>query len=81
MLKIVASLPRDPRLFQWIAVVEPRATLSDTLNEMLTARYRTAVVIDESGRYSGVVDIDTINDAIRGMRSAEQSRLRGKPAS
>ncbi len=59
-----------------LAVVEPRATLSDTLNEMLTARYSTAVVVDESGAYSGVVDIDTINEAIRGMRTAEQDRLR-----
>jgi len=59
-----------------LAVVEPRATLSDTLNEMLTARYSTAVVVDESGTYRGVVDIDTINAAIRGMRSAERDRLR-----
>ncbi|MGH3565003.1 MAG: ABC transporter ATP-binding protein [Pseudonocardia sp.] len=60
-----------------LAVVEPRATLSDTLNEMLTARYSTAVVVDESGKYAGVVDIDTINMAIRGMRTAERDRLRG----
>jgi osmoprotectant transport system ATP-binding protein len=59
-----------------LAVVEPRATLSDTLNEMLTARYSTAVVIDESGTYAGVVDIDTINEAIRGMRTAERTRMR-----
>ncbi len=59
------------------AVVEPRATLSDTLNEMLTARYSTAVVVDESGAYLGVVEIDTINEAIRGMRRAEHGRLRG----
>ncbi len=64
-----------------LAVVEPRATLSDTLNEMLTARYSTAVVVDESGAYSGVVDIDTINEAIRGMRTAEQDRLRGASSS
>ena len=61
-----------------LAMVEPRATLSDTLNEMLTARYSTAVVIDESGAYAGVVDIDTINEAIRGMRTAERSRLRSE---
>ncbi|MFC5994625.1 betaine/proline/choline family ABC transporter ATP-binding protein [Pseudonocardia hispaniensis] len=59
-----------------LAVVEPRATLSDALNEMLTARYSTAVVVGESGEYRGVVDIDTINEAIRGMRSAERGRLR-----
>jgi osmoprotectant transport system ATP-binding protein len=59
-----------------LAVVEPRATLSDTLNEMLTARYSTAVVINDDGVYQGVVDIDTINEAIRGMRTAERDRLR-----
>ena len=63
-----------------LAVVEPRATLSDTLNEMLTARYSTAVVTDEAGVYAGVVDIDTINEAIRGMRSAEHDRLRSDAA-
>lgn len=60
-----------------LATVSPTATLSDTLNEMVTARYSTAVVIDEDGAYRGVVDIDTINDAIRGMRTAERDRLRG----
>ena len=60
------------------AVVEPRATLSDTLNEMLTAHYSLAVVVDADGVYQGIVDIDTINAAIRSMRSAERDRLRGK---
>jgi osmoprotectant transport system ATP-binding protein len=61
-----------------LAVVGPMATLSDTLNEMLTARYCTAVVVDESGTYAGVVDIDTINEAIRGMRTVERSRARDR---
>lgn len=76
----VASGRRLAEIGLPLAVVSPRATLSDTLNEMLTARYSTAVVVDEAGAYSGVVDIDTINEAIRGMRSAEQDRLRGEPA-
>ncbi|WP_232664055.1 ABC transporter ATP-binding protein [Pseudonocardia sp. TRM90224] len=59
-----------------LAVVGPMATLSDTLNEMLTARYCTAVVVGEGGRYTGVVDMDTINEAIRGMRTAERERSR-----
>jgi osmoprotectant transport system ATP-binding protein len=61
-----------------IAVVEPHATLSDTLNEMLTARYSTAVVVDDSGAYAGVVEIDTINEAIRGMRTGERSAARDR---
>jgi osmoprotectant transport system ATP-binding protein len=59
-----------------VATVGSAATLSDTLNEMLTARYCTAVVVDDAGRYAGVVEIDTINEAIRGMRSAEHERQR-----
>ena len=62
-----------------LATVAPAATLSDTLNEMLTARYSTAVVVDDAGAYGGVVDIDTINAAIRGMRTAGHERLRGDP--
>jgi osmoprotectant transport system ATP-binding protein len=61
-----------------IAVVERHATLSDTLNEMLTARYCTAVVIDDAGAYAGVVDMDTINEAIRGMRTGERSAARDR---
>ena len=61
-----------------MTVVQPHATLSDTLNEMVTARYSTAVVIDESGAYTGVVDIDTINEAIRGMRTGERRAARGR---
>ncbi len=59
------------------AIVEPHATLSDTLNEMLTARYSTAVVVDSAGAYQGIVEMDTVNEAVRSMRSAERSRLRG----
>lgn len=58
------------------ALVEPHSTLSDTLNEMLTARYATAIVVDGSGAYRGIVDIETINEAVRGMRQAERGRLR-----
>ena len=61
------------------AVVQPHATLSDTLNEMLTARYSTAIVVDDHRAYQGIVDIDTINDAVRTMRTAEAGRLRGSP--
>ena len=59
-------------------MVQPNATLSDTLNEMLTARYSCAIVVDSARSYQGIVDIDTINEAVRGMRIAEQGRLRGE---
>jgi len=60
------------------AVVQPNATLSDTLNEMLTARYSTAIVVDQSHAYQGIVDIDTINETVRSMRTAERGRLRAE---
>ncbi len=50
------------------AQVESRATLSDALNELLSARYAVTVVVDEQGRYQGVVDIEQINESIRSMR-------------
>ncbi len=62
------------------AVVQPNATLSDTLNEMLTARYSCAIVVDGDRAYQGVVDIDTINESVRGMREAEHGRLRAQIA-
>jgi osmoprotectant transport system ATP-binding protein len=58
------------------AIVQPNATLSDTLNEMITARYSTAIVVGADRAYQGVVDIDTINATVRSMREAEQGRLR-----
>ncbi|CAN5322339.1 betaine/proline/choline family ABC transporter ATP-binding protein [soil metagenome] len=59
------------------AVVQPNATLSDTLNEMLSARYSTAIVVDSSHAYQGIVDIDTINETVRSLRRAERTRLEG----
>jgi osmoprotectant transport system ATP-binding protein len=58
------------------ALVEPHSTLSDALNEMLVARYASAIVVDRAGAYLGVVDIETINEAVRGMRQDERGRLR-----
>jgi osmoprotectant transport system ATP-binding protein len=62
-----------------LATVQPRATLGDALNEMLTAAYSTAVVVDDQGTYLGVVDIGTINAAIRGMRDTGPERARAIP--
>ncbi|MBM6621721.1 betaine/proline/choline family ABC transporter ATP-binding protein [Micrococcaceae bacterium RIT802] len=58
------------------AVVEPRATLSDALNELITARYSVTIVVDGHGAYQGVVDIDQITEAIRTMRSTAVARAR-----
>jgi osmoprotectant transport system ATP-binding protein len=58
------------------AVVEPHATLSDALNELITARYSVATVVDRNGAYQGVVDIDRITEAIRTMRGDNLRRAR-----
>jgi osmoprotectant transport system ATP-binding protein len=57
-------------------IVEPHATLSDALNELITARYSIATVVDGNGVYQGVVDIDRITEAIRSMRSDSQRTAR-----
>ncbi|QUL78453.1 MULTISPECIES: ABC transporter ATP-binding protein [unclassified Brevibacterium] len=66
----VGSVPR--------AVIEPRATLSDALNELVAARYAVTIVVDEHGRYQGVVDIDQVNDSIRTMRSSAVAEARSE---
>jgi len=58
------------------ATVEPRATLSDALNELITARYAVTLVVDDDGVFRGVVDIDQINEAIRTMRASAVSEAR-----
>ncbi|MBA2552995.1 MAG: betaine/proline/choline family ABC transporter ATP-binding protein [Geodermatophilaceae bacterium] len=58
------------------AVVEPQATLNDALNELITANYSVAIVVDADGTYQGIVDIDHINEAIRGMRTVARAKAR-----
>ena len=58
------------------AVVEPQATLNDALNELITANYSVAIVVDSAGAYQGIVDIDQINEAIRTMRTDARARAR-----
>jgi osmoprotectant transport system ATP-binding protein len=58
------------------AIVEPQATLNDTLNAMLTASHSVAVVVDGRGAYQGIVDIETITTAIRSMRDTARERQR-----
>ena len=58
------------------AVVEPQATLNDALNELISANYSVAIVVDSTGAYQGIVDIDHINEAIRTMRTDARARAR-----
>jgi len=58
------------------AQVEPQATLADALNEMIVSNAGCAVVVDGRGRYQGLVDIDTIMQAIQGMRESNEEYYR-----
>lgn len=52
------------------ATVEPHATLHDALEEMLVSNSGCACVVDGTGRYQGVVDIETLTDVLRRLRAA-----------
>jgi osmoprotectant transport system ATP-binding protein len=64
-----AGLPHE-------AQVEPQATLADALNEMIVSNAGCAVVVDGAGRYQGLVDIDTVMQAIQGMRESNEEFYR-----
>ncbi len=52
------------------ATVEPQATLHDALEEMLVSNAGCACVVDGTGRFQGVVDIETLTDVLRRLRAA-----------
>jgi osmoprotectant transport system ATP-binding protein len=59
-----------------VAIVESDANLYNTLDTMITSYKGSAIVVDKSGRYKGVVDFDTVLEAINAMRPLEQTRER-----
>ena len=52
-----------------VNVKEPRSTLADVLNALITSRHSVTAVVDEAGRFLGVADFEQIHEAIRDMRS------------
>ena len=50
------------------ATVEPHATLSDALNELIISNAGCAIVTDGAGVYQGIVDMETIMSSVRSMR-------------
>ncbi|MEV1288795.1 ATP-binding cassette domain-containing protein [Micromonospora sp. NPDC049679] len=60
-----------------VTTVEARATLHDALDAMLTSSCGATVVVDDAGRYRGVVGIDRLMRVISEMRETERSRDRG----
>jgi osmoprotectant transport system ATP-binding protein len=59
-----------------VAIVEANSNLYNTLDTMITSYKGSAIVVDESGRYKGVVDFETVLEAINAMRPQEQTRER-----
>jgi osmoprotectant transport system ATP-binding protein len=55
-----------------VAVVEATASLYKTLDTMITSYKGSAIVVDEEGRYKGVVDFDTVLEATNAMHSSER---------
>ena len=51
------------------AKVLPNATLHDALEELLLSNAGQAVVVDEKGRYQGIVDVDHLADVLKRMRA------------
>ena len=58
------------------ATVFPHTTLHDALSEMLISSVGCVVVVDGEGCYQGVVDIDTIMNAVNAMRAEARERVR-----
>jgi osmoprotectant transport system ATP-binding protein len=55
-----------------VAIVEADSSLYNTLDTMITSYKGSAIVVDEEGRYKGVVDFDTVLEAINAMRTPEE---------
>jgi osmoprotectant transport system ATP-binding protein len=57
-----------------VAIVEGTASLYKTLDTMITSYKGSAIIVDEEGRYQGVVDFDTVLEATSAMHSSEQGQ-------
>ena len=55
-----------------VAVVEDSSSLYYTLDTMITSYKGAAIVVDDDGAYLGVVDFDTVLEAINTMRPPER---------
>ena len=62
-----------------VAIVEANTNLYDTLDTMITSYKGSAIIVDDGGRYKGVVDFDTVLEAINTMRPHEQDRHMSPP--
>ncbi len=61
------------------SIVEPNATLYDTLDLMVVSYSGAVAVVDDTGAYQGIVELDAIRARIDEIRAAAQERYRGEP--
>jgi osmoprotectant transport system ATP-binding protein len=57
-----------------VAIVGADSSLYNTLDTMITSYKGSAILVDDDGRYRGVVDFDAVLEAINAMRPQEQVR-------
>lgn len=62
-----------------VAIVERNASLYHTLDVMITSYKGSAIVVDDNGRYQGVVDFDTVLEAINAMRPSQTEQAHEEP--
>jgi len=70
------NVPLEDAGWPAVAVVEGKASLYNTLDTMITSYKGSAIVVDEGGRYQGVVDFDSVLAAIDSMRPHEEGAFR-----
>jgi osmoprotectant transport system ATP-binding protein len=64
------DIPLEESGWPAVAIVEGNASLYKTLDTMITSFKGSAIVVDEDGRYRGVVDFDTVLEATNAMHSS-----------
>ncbi|RIJ55306.1 ABC transporter ATP-binding protein [Clavibacter phaseoli] len=73
-LDIVGAVP-EPRL----PVIGNRATLNDALDTMLVSSAGAALVTGRGGAFLGVIDVETVMDAITSVRAQAAGGVDGAP--
>ncbi|RIJ46939.1 ATP-binding cassette domain-containing protein [Clavibacter lycopersici] len=73
-LDVVGAVP-EPRL----PVIGARATLNDALDTMLVSSAGAALVTGRGGAFLGVIDVETVMDAITSARASAAGGVEGAP--
>ncbi|OUE27693.1 ABC transporter ATP-binding protein [Clavibacter michiganensis] len=73
-LDVVGAVP-EPRL----PVIGARATLNDALDTMLVSSAGAALVTGRGGAFLGVIDVETVMDAITSARASAADGIDGAP--